>query len=55
MAGRIGLGQAMPQNAETDRSDRFVAPRSLHTGALWIAFAAPLTATLMLLAVRFAG
>ncbi|GJD55343.1 hypothetical protein [Methylobacterium dankookense] len=55
MAGRIGLGQALPPQSETDRSHRFVAPRSLHTGALWLAFAAPLTATLMLLAVRFAG
>ena len=48
MAGRIGLGP-------DGEADRFVAPRSLHTGALWIAFAAPLAATLMLLAVRFAG
>ena len=53
MSGRIGLGAEAPVRA--DRSDRFVAPRSLHTGALWLAFAAPLTATLMLLAVRFSG
>lgn len=52
MSGRIGLGAEAPVRAE---ADRFVAPRSLHTGALWLAFAAPLTATLMLLAVRFSG
>ena len=54
MAGRIGLRAPAPVQ-EQDGADRFTAPRSLHAGARWLAFAAPLTATLTLLALRFAG
>ena len=55
MAGRIGFGRPAPLRAGAALPARFAAPRSLHTGALWLAAAAPLTATLMMLALRFIG
>ena len=37
---------------DDERAARYVAPPSLHAGAVWLAVAAPLAA-LLLLAVRF--
>lgn len=54
-AGRIGLGGQAPLRAGAPRDPRFVAPRSSHPGALWLAAAAPLAATLILLAARLAA
>ena len=53
MAGRVGFGRYVPLRTGASLPSRFVAPRSLHKGALWLAAAAPLTATAMLLAIRF--
>ncbi len=55
MAGRIGFGSDAPLRAGATREPRFVGPRAVHPGALWLAAAAPLTATLLLLAARFAA
>ena len=55
MAGRIGLGGQAPLRAGAPRDPRFVAPRSSHPGALWLAAAAPFAATLILLAARLAA
>lgn len=54
-AGRIGFGSEPPLRVGAGRDPRFVAPRSTHPGALWLAAAAPLAATLLLLAMRFAA
>ncbi len=55
MAGRVGFGRPMPMRTGASLPSRFVAPPSLHKGALWLAAAAPLTATALLLALRFGG
>lgn len=52
-AGRIGLGSGAPLRTGMTADPRFVAPRAVHPGALWLAAAAPLAATLALLAARF--
>ncbi|MFC6773717.1 hypothetical protein [Methylobacterium gregans] len=44
-----------PLRVGAARDPRFVAPRSTHPGALWLAAAAPLAATLLLLAARISG
>ncbi len=54
-AGRIGFGNEAPLHVGAARDPRFVAPRSTHPGALWLAAAAPLAATLLLLAARISG
>ncbi|WP_204165255.1 hypothetical protein [Methylobacterium radiodurans] len=53
MAGRIGFGNQAPLRAESARDPRFAVPRSTHPGSLWLAAAAPLAATFLLLAMRF--
>ncbi len=53
-AGRTGIGGA-PLRPGAAGDPRFVAPRSTHPGALWLAAAAPLAATLLLLAARLAA
>lgn len=54
-AGRIGIGGGAPLRPGAAGDARFVAPRSTHPGALWLAAAAPLAATLLLLAARLAA
>lgn len=49
MAGRIGFGPSVTPRAGVRETFRYVAPPSLHTGALWIAAAAPFAAILLLL------
>jgi hypothetical protein len=55
MSGRIGFGGEAPLRAGMPGEPRFAAPRAVHPGALWLAAAAPLAATLLLLAARLAA
>ncbi|WP_375463269.1 hypothetical protein [uncultured Methylobacterium sp.] len=52
MAGRIGFERAATRRGGTREASRYVAPRSAHAGALWLATAAPLLAILLLLGAR---
>ncbi len=46
----IGFGRQPDLRPRVMRPSRFVGPDGLHPGALWIAAAAPILATLFLLA-----
>lgn len=50
----IGFGHGPALRAGVVRPSRFVGPDGVHAGAAWIAAAAPLLATLLLMA-RLAG
>jgi hypothetical protein len=53
--GVIGFGGETPARGGAAHEPRFAAPRAVHPGALWLAAAAPLAATLLLLAARLAA
>jgi hypothetical protein len=46
----IGIGRGADLRPDVARSLRFSGPGGIHTGALWLAAAAPVMATLLLLA-----
>lgn len=52
MADRIGFGRAATRPGGTRQVSPYVAPPSAHTGALWLATAAPLLGILLLLGAR---
>ncbi|MDP4001932.1 hypothetical protein [Methylobacterium sp. NEAU K] len=45
----IGFGQRVPFRPGVSLSLRFTAPMGFHPGALWLAAAAPVLATLLLI------
>ncbi|MGU3543967.1 hypothetical protein [Methylobacterium sp. A52T] len=45
----IGIGRGDPLRPAVTRTARFSGPEGFHPGALWLAAAAPLLATLLLL------
>ncbi|WP_331293847.1 MULTISPECIES: hypothetical protein [Methylobacterium] len=50
----IGIGRADPSRPAVTRTLRFSGPEGFHPGALWLATAVPVLATLLLL-VRLAA
>ncbi|GJE10787.1 MULTISPECIES: hypothetical protein [Methylobacterium] len=50
----IGIGRGQPLRPGVTRSLRFTGPESFHPGALWLAAAVPVLATLLLV-VRLAS
>ncbi|WP_187278488.1 hypothetical protein [Methylobacterium sp. WL64] len=50
MAVGIGLRDRAPLRAGVSRPLRFTAPPAIHSGALWLAAAAPILATVLLIA-----
>ena len=50
----IGIGRGQPVRPGVARALRFTGPEGFHPGALWLAAAAPVLATLMLI-VRLAS
>ncbi|MCJ2089166.1 hypothetical protein MKK88_24725 [Methylobacterium sp. E-005] len=46
----IGIGRGTDLRPGAARSLRFTGPKGFHAGALWLAAAAPVMATLLLLA-----
>ena len=50
----IGFGRGPEWRPGVVRPSRFISPKGVHPGALWIAAAAPVVATLLLMA-RLAG
>ena len=50
----IGFGRGPDLRPGVTRPSRFIGPDGVHPGALWIAAAAPVLATLLLMA-RMAG
>jgi hypothetical protein len=50
MAIGIGFGREQPLRPGVARPMRFTAPPAVHAGALWLAAAAPVLATLLLIA-----
>ena len=49
MANRIGFGQSATLRPAPRAASLYVAPPSVHLGALWLAAAAPFSALLILL------
>lgn len=50
MAVGIGFGNGAALRAGVSSPLRFTAPPAIHSGALWLAAAAPILATLLLIA-----
>jgi hypothetical protein len=46
----IGIGRGEPSPPGVTRTLRFTGPRGFHPGALWLATAVPVLATLLLVA-----